>query len=342
MGIRVVQWTTGSVGQNAVRAVLAHPALDLVGAYAWSADKAGRDVGELCGLDPLGVTAIADVDELIAVKPDAVLYMPMLWDVDHMVRLLEAGINVISTANFITGHSYGEESMQRLRDAAEQGGASLYGTGINPGLASAIALTVAGGVRDLERISVWEAADCSGYESKETWEALGFSKPPDTPGLEEGARLRQGVFMDAVQMMAAALGVELDDVTHHLDLGLATRDIDLGYMQIPRGTVCGQKGVWTGVYHGRALIEIGLAWWLSSSMEPDFTADGHGHLIEVIGTPSFRVQSEIVRPATPDPLAFTSETAHAAVNAVPAVVVARPGLVTIADLPVVTAGSVLP
>jgi hypothetical protein len=342
MGIRVVQWTTGSVGQNAVRAVLAHPALELVGAYAWSADKAGRDVGELCGLDPLGITAVADIDEVVAVKPDVVLYMPMLWDVDDMVGLLEAGINVISTANFITGHSYGEKSRQRLRDAAEQGGASLYGTGINPGLASAIALTVAGGVRDLERISIFEAADCSGYESKETWEALGFSKPPDTPGLADGARMRQLVFMDAVEMTAAALGVELDDVIHRLDLGIATRDIDLGFMQIPAGTVCGQKGVWTGVYHGRALIEIGLAWWLSSSMEPDFTADGHGHLIEVLGTPSFRVQSEIVRPATPDPLAFTSETAHAAVNAVPAVVAARPGLITIPDLPLVTAGSVLP
>jgi len=337
-----VQWTTGNVAANAVRAVLAHPDLELIGAYAWSAGKAGRDVGELVGLDPVGIVATGDVDELIALRPDVVLYMPLLWDVDHMVRLLDAGINVISTANFITGRSYGEDQMRRLHEAAEAGGASLYGTGINPGLASAIALTVSGGVRDLERISIWEAADCSVYESAETWDALGFGRPPDTPGLAEGAKARQLVFQDAVEMMAAALGVELDEVAHRLDLGLATDDVDLGWMQLPEGTVCGQRGVWTGTYHGRPLIEIGLTWWLTDRMAPDFTSGGHGHVIEVVGTPSFRVESEIVRPPTLDRIASTGETAHAAVNAVGAVVAARPGLVTVADLPLVAAGSVKP
>lgn len=342
MSIRVVQWTTGNVAANAVRAVLAHRDLELVGAYAWSADKAGRDLGELVGLEPLGIAATGDIDEIIALAPDVVLYMPLLWDVDHMVRLLEAGINVISTANFITGRSYGDDQMKRLHDAAEQGGVSLYGTGISPGLANALALVVAGGVRDLERISIWEEADVSVYESKETWNALGFGLPPDTAGLAEGAKARQLVFQDAVEMMGAALGVELDEVTHRLDLGVATEDVDLGWMQIPKGTVCGQRGVWSGRYHGRALIEIGLTWWLSDKMEPNFSTGAHGHLIEVVGTPSFRVESEILRPEVVDRVASTAETAHAAVNAAPAVVAARPGLVTVADLPLVTAGSVLP
>ncbi|NLD77620.1 MAG: dihydrodipicolinate reductase [Acidimicrobiales bacterium] len=340
MSIRVVQWTTGNVAANAVRAVLAHPDLELVGGYAWSADKAGRDLGELVGLDPLGVTATADVDEIIGLRPDVVLYMPLFWDVDQMVKLLEAGINVISTANFITGRSYGDADMKRLHDAAEEGGVSLYGTGISPGLANALALTVAGGVRDLERISIWEEADVSVYESEETWNALGFAQPPDTPGLAEGAKARQLVFQDAVEMMAAALGVDLDDVSHRLDLGLATEDVDLGWMKIPKGTVCGQKGVWTGTYNGRALIEIGLTWWLSDKIEDGFASDAHGHVIEVVGTPSFRVVSEILRPAMVDRVTSTAETAHAAVNAVPAVVAAGPGLVTVADLPLITAGSV--
>src|SRR3546814_6136764 len=100
--------------------------------------------------------------------------MPLGWSVDDMVRLLDAGINVISTANFITGHSYGDEDMRRLHQAAEGSGASLYGTGISPGHVSALALTLAGATRDLERISIWESADVSVYESKETWEALGY------------------------------------------------------------------------------------------------------------------------------------------------------------------------
>ena len=268
--------------------------------------------------------------------------MPLVWDVEAMATLLEAGINVISTANFITGRSYGDDQMQRLHTAAEQGGVSLYGTGISPGLVNAVALTIAGGVRELERISIWEEADVSVYQSEETWNAPGFGRPPDTPGLAEGAKARQLVFQDAVEMMAAALGVELDDVSHRLDLGLATEDVDLGWMQIPTGTVCGQKGVWTGTYHGRALIEIGLTWWLSDKIEAGFASDAHGHVIEVVGTPSFRVVSELQRPTGADLMRSTGETAHAAVNAVRAVVAAKPGLVTAADLPLITAGSVLP
>ena len=66
MAIRVVQWTTGNVGKRSVRAVVSNPALDLVGCYAWSPDKVGRDVGELAGIEPIGVAATDDID-----APDA-------------------------------------------------------------------------------------------------------------------------------------------------------------------------------------------------------------------------------------------------------------------------------
>jgi 2,4-diaminopentanoate dehydrogenase len=225
MTIRVVQWTTGGVARAAVRAVLAQPGLKLVGCYVWSAEKAGRDVGELCNLPPIGVTATNDFEVILALKPDVVLYMPLLWNVDHIARLLEAGINVISTANFITGHSYGELAMKRLDDAAKRGGVSLYGSGINPGMAGALALTAAAACREVERISIFEAADSTGYASAETWRSLGFGLPPDSPGIAAMAKQRQLVFMDAVEMMARALGVQLDEVRYTPQFGVATKDL---------------------------------------------------------------------------------------------------------------------
>jgi hypothetical protein len=105
MAIRVVQWTTGNVGKRSVRAVVAHPDLELVGCYAWSADKVGVDAGELCGIDPVGVAATDDVDALLALKPDAVVYNPMWPDTGEVVRILEAGVNVVSTAAFINGRA---------------------------------------------------------------------------------------------------------------------------------------------------------------------------------------------------------------------------------------------
>ncbi|HEY8217405.1 MAG TPA: dihydrodipicolinate reductase, partial [Acidimicrobiia bacterium] len=92
--LRIVQWTTGNVGKSSVRAIAANPALELVGCYAWSTEKVGRDVGELCGIDPLGVAATQDVDALLALQPDCVVYNPMWVDSDELVRILSAGVNV--------------------------------------------------------------------------------------------------------------------------------------------------------------------------------------------------------------------------------------------------------
>lgn len=99
---RVVQWTTGNVGKSSVAAIARNPTLELVGCYAWSPDKAGKDVGELVGIDPLGVTATNDVQALLALKPDVVVYNPMWIDVDELVEILSAGVNVVATTSFVT------------------------------------------------------------------------------------------------------------------------------------------------------------------------------------------------------------------------------------------------
>src|SRR6516225_7041737 len=124
---RLVQWTTGNVGRQSVAAIVADSELELIGCYAWSPDKVGRDVGELCGLAPVGVTATDDVDALLALRPDCVVYNPKWADVDEMVRILEGGCNVVSTAAFLTGHSLGG-GRQRILAACERGGVSVFGS----------------------------------------------------------------------------------------------------------------------------------------------------------------------------------------------------------------------
>ncbi|MEE3326379.1 MAG: dihydrodipicolinate reductase, partial [Myxococcota bacterium] len=163
MTLRVVQWNTGVVGSAGIRAIQAHPDLELVGCHAWSPEKVGRDVGTLCGMEPLGITATADVESLLELEPDCVLYTPQFPDIDLMVRLLTAGINIVSTAPFITGGKYGHGNIDRLDAAARQSGASLYGTGVNPGFANIFALISAGVCQRVDRISVLESVDSTHY-----------------------------------------------------------------------------------------------------------------------------------------------------------------------------------
>ena len=79
---KVIQWATGVVGTSCVKSVVRHPRLELVGAKVYSDDKAGRDVGDVVGIEDTGVIATQNVDEIMALEADCVLYCPLPWNVE--------------------------------------------------------------------------------------------------------------------------------------------------------------------------------------------------------------------------------------------------------------------
>ena len=349
MALRIVQWTTGNVGRPSLRAIAWHPVLELVGCYAWSAEKVGRDAGELADLEPLGVVATDDVESLIALAPDCVSYNPMWTNTDELVRFLEAGINVVSTAGFITGHALPPGERARIEAACSQGGASMFGTGVNPGMANLLALVSAGICDRIEKISVLESADTTGYDSPETELPVGFGQPLTNPALPEMARQGTAVFRDAVEMMAAALHLEIDDVTCEAEFAAATQNLELGAMRIPMGTVAGIEVHWQGRVRDQVVIDLGVRWRKGRHLEPDWSLD-HGYRVEIEGRPRVKTKLEIAPPKDFEPKSFADfmllgmiVTAMPAVNAIPAVCAAAPGIRTYADLPLITgAGMVRP
>ena len=130
MTYRVVQWATGGVGRAAIEGVLAHPELELVGCWVHSDDKAGHDAGELAGLGPVGVLATTDVDELLALGADCVVYSPLMPDAAVVRRILAAGTSVVTPLGWI--HPRGDE-LAELDELCRRSGSVLHGTGIHPG-----------------------------------------------------------------------------------------------------------------------------------------------------------------------------------------------------------------
>src|SRR5262245_33213274 len=131
MTYRVIQWATGNVGRAAVEGIVAHPDLELIGAWVHSPDKAGRDVGELCGIGPLGVVATGDEDHLLALDADCVLYSPLLPDTAQVIRILESGKNVVTPLGWF--YPFVSIDVAAIEAACRRGGATLHGTGIHPG-----------------------------------------------------------------------------------------------------------------------------------------------------------------------------------------------------------------
>ena len=338
MTTRVVQWTTGNVGKRSVRAVVAHPDLDLVGCYAWSPDKVGRDVGELCGIEPVGITATDDVDALLALQPDCVVYNPMWPDTEEVVRILEAGVNVVSTAAFITGHGLGTDR-DRIVDACQRGGTSMFGTGISPGFVELMGIAAASICDRIDKITIDEGSDTTLYDSPETELPVGFGRPIDDPELPGMAAQGTAVFGEAVAMVGDALGVELDDIVCEAEYAQTTEDVVMASWTIPAGCVAGVAASWQGRIGDRTVVELNVRWKKGQTLDPDWQID-EGHVIRVDGRPTVRAKLEYLPPPDFEATTFADfmvigmiMTAMPAINAIPYVVAAPPGIVTYTDLP---------
>ncbi|MEW6272180.1 MAG: dihydrodipicolinate reductase [Thermodesulfobacteriota bacterium] len=340
MALRVVQWTTGNVGRQSVAAIARNPALELVGCYAWSPDKVGRDVGDLCGLDALGVAATNDVGALLALRPDCVVYNPMWPSIDELVRILEAGVDVVTTAAFVNGRRLGPDR-QRLVEACERGGSTLFGTGISPGFVELLGIVLAGISDRVDKVTISEAAHTAAYDSPATEKPAGFGRPIDDPELQAMTAHGTAVFGEAVAMVADALGVELDQVVCEAEYAKAVTDIDLGSWQIAAGCVAGIAASWQGRVGDRTVVELNVRWKKGFALEPDWQIED-GHVIEVQGRPTVLAKLQFLPP--PDFQAQSLAdfmvlghimTAMPAINAIPVVVAAPPGIVSYADLPLV-------
>ncbi|HVN51849.1 MAG TPA: hypothetical protein VMT43_10475, partial [Acidimicrobiales bacterium] len=134
MTYRVVQWATGNIGRRSLQAVIGHPQLELVGVHVHSPGKVGLDAGGLCGLDPTGVLATGSIDDVLALAPDCVLYMPQGCDVREVARLLAAGANVVTTrGEFHHPGSMPAGVRDEIEAACADGGSSIHSTGSSPG-----------------------------------------------------------------------------------------------------------------------------------------------------------------------------------------------------------------
>ena len=235
--LRVIQWTTGNIGRRSLHAILARPDLELVGVFAHGADKVGCDAAALCGWpEPTGVLATSDIAQLIALAPDACCYNPLWPSIDELCSLLEAGVNVCTSAAWITGGKQTPEDRARIEKACERGGSTIFGSGAHPGMTNVVAMVLSGSCERVEEIRITESVDCSTYASAETQTSMGFSRPVDTPGLADSVRRESEVFAESAAMMADALGVTLDRMSFDVTFTEATGDSDLGFMTIPAGT----------------------------------------------------------------------------------------------------------
>jgi hypothetical protein len=345
---RVVQWATGAQGVESIRAILDRPDLELVGARVYSEEKEGLDLGELVGRDPIGISGTRDTAAVLALEPDCVAYMPPLTSLDEVCAILASGANIVTTAFLFYPRALPPADLARLLDACAEGGSSIHGTGLNPGnLSGVLPLALSGMSRSIERVTLQERADWSFYESTHiTFDNMRFGCPPEEVDEESSDFLRfnSGIFKEEVELVAEALGAGIDEVTTDVELVLAERDHEIFGVQLSAGTVAGQRWHWCGRRQGRTLVEIETLWTVGGEYPAHWPTPADGWTLTIEGEPSMRAHFlalasyERNLPITEHVRAASIATAMQAVNAIPALCDAEPGIRTMADLPLIRSG----
>jgi len=345
---RVIQWATGAQGVEAIRAIVDRPDLELVGGWVHSPEKDGVDLGTIAGLDPIGVTATRDVDALLDLGADCVAYLPRNTSLDEVVAILASGANVVTTAFLFYPKALPPADLGRLVAACEEGGSSIHGTGLNPGnLSGVLPLALSGMSRRIERVTLQERADWTFYESTHiTFDNMRFGRAPGevTEEASDFLRFNSGLFKEEVQLIAEALGAGIEEVTTEVDLVLAERDHDIFGITLAAGTVAGQRWHWRGVRDGQTLVEIDALWTVGGEYPGHWPRPADGWTLTIEGEPSMRAHFlslgsyERDLPITEHVRAASIATAMQAINAIPAVCDAAPGIRTMADLPLIRSG----
>jgi hypothetical protein len=349
MTYRVAQWSTGNVGRHAIAGIDAHPELELAGVWVSTPDKAGRDAGELAGLNrTLGVAASGDAEEILALRPDCVVYTAMADDrlteaMDDLCRILRAGINVVSSSPVFLQFPDGvvpEEMIAPIRAAAAEGGVSLWVNGVDPGFANDwLPLVLTSVCQHIDQVRCLEILDYATYDNaKVIFEIMGFGRPMDDLPLLLQPGILSLAWGSVVRQLAAGLGVELDEVRERYERIPAPETFEISSGTIERGTAAALRFEVSGVRDGKAVCVLEHVTRLRGDLGPDWPQpSGQGcYRVEVTGEPNYTLDLRLLGTDGDHNTAGLKATAMRLVNAIPAVVRAEPGLLTALDLPLIT------
>ncbi|WP_280251904.1 diacylglycerol kinase [Nocardia abscessus] len=350
MSFRVAHVGTGNVGRLALAGLIDSPAYELTGVCVSTESKVGRDAGELAGLDTItGITAVGDLDALLATEPDCVVYCAMgdtrlQGAMEDCRRLLAAGVDVVGSAPGMLQYPWQAlpaKYIDAVEAAAKQGNSSLFITGVDPGFANdLLPLALTGTCQTVERVRCMEIADYATYDGATVmFDVMGFGKSLD----EVPMLLQSGIlglaWGPAIRQLGAGLGVTVDAVTESYERVPAPEAFDIAAGHIPAGGLAALRFEVRGIVAGEPLIVIEHITRLREDLCPEWPQPAQGggsYRVEIIGEPSYHVD---IRPAS-----RKGDHNHAAivaaagriVNSIPAVVAAPPGIRTTLDLPLIT------
>jgi 2,4-diaminopentanoate dehydrogenase len=349
MPLKVIQFSTGNVGQHSLRHIIEHPDLELVGVHASSPAKVGRDAAELCGMsEPTGITATDDLSALVDLQADCVVYTSQgetrgTGALDEITAFLRAGTNVVATSLVWLVNPDAADKWLRdpLEAACLEGGTTMYVNGIDPGFSGDMlpfaALSLS---QSATSVLVQEIFDYGSYDDAEfTGVSFGFGFTPeqDPPVMFLPGVLRS-IWGGPVAHLAQCLGIELDELRERHETWVTPVEIECTMMRVAPGHIAAVRFAVEGIKDGDPVIVMEHVNRLTQAAAPDwaYPPEGRGgvHRVVVTGRPGVEINAHVGSGELDQNDGGVISTAAKVVNAIAAVCAAPPGLVALRDLPI--------
>jgi hypothetical protein len=334
---RVIQWATGVVGQAALKHFIENPVFELAGVYVTNPEKIGKDAGDLVGLPKTGVIATNNVEQIIAIDADCVLFAPIKPDNDMICRLLRSGKNVVSPIGpFYPTERY-REAFDKIEAACREGNTSIYGGGVHPGFSGdLLPLTLSRLMNRIDSIEVTEIVDKL-RNPMVYIEVMGFGLDPEEL-LAKPKRSPEAPhhFAQSMSLVIESLGKKIEKLTTRFEVARATADIPYPNGVIRAGTVGGQHYEWTAWVEGKPFMTYHFYWTMGTEIEPRWDNGESCYRVVINGDPPLEMRLMGTEAADGRrPFHGLPWTGLLGATAVPAVCDARPGLLTHLDLGIV-------
>jgi 4-hydroxy-tetrahydrodipicolinate reductase len=348
MPYRVAQWSTGNVGRYALRGIINHPDLELVGLWVHSPDKAGTDAGELAGVGPVGVIATNSTDEILALQPDCVCYTATADQrpfeaVEDLAMILRSGASVVSSSlvMMVYPHNADASFVEPLSTACADGNSSFFTSGIDPGFANdLIPLALASASERVDSIRVMEILNYDTYDQPTVlFDTMGFAHPEDHVPMLLQPGILGFAWGGTLRALAAGLGLELDGIEEHYERVTTDETFEVPSGTVEKGTVAGLRFEVRGMVDGKARVIVEHVTRLRDDIAPDWPQPAGGGCYRIVIEGEPRIVTDVQLMGEHDGDHNTGglvATAMRLVNAIPAVCDADPGLKSVLDIPLAT------
>lgn len=350
--LRTVVWGTGNVGRAAIRAVDAHPSLELTAVIVHDPAKVGRDAGDLADVGrALGVAATDDAAAVLAAAPDAVVYAASgdirpddaLADV---VAGLRAGAVVVTPALYALydPRSAPPEVLGPVEAAVAEGGGALFVSGIDPGWGNDVLPLLATGLAStITQIRCQEIFDYTTYDQPDSVRYLiGMGQPMDYEPPMVAPTVPTMVWGGQVRLMARALGVELDEIRETLLRRPLEQTVTTELMgEFEAGTQGALRFEVQGIVDGEPVIVVEHITRIHPSCAPDWPVPPDGgagaHKVIVEGRPRIEINVEATDEGGNRAAGGNATAVGRLVNAIGWLHEAGPGVYDALDVPLVPA-----